>query len=149
MNVGIVSKISSLNVGIAFAVSYAFGIFSCSSADDPPPGSTIQPTLASIQTEVFNRSCTSPSCHGSNAGGLNLTSGNAYNQLVNAQSIGDGAHNPPLLRVKPGKPDSSFLIIKLTAPGTTQGTIMPQVGGKLSDDKINAIRRWIANGAQP
>ena len=131
-----------------FVLIAMFPIFwlSCKSATDDPPAS-VQPTLPSIQQEIFDRSCTSPSCHGSTAGGLNLTSANAYSQLVNAQSLGDGEHQPQFLRVKPGSPDSSFLIIKLTSPLTNQGTLMPR-GGRLADDRLNAIRAWIANGAK-
>lgn len=87
------------------------------------------------------------SCHGGSTGGLNLQNGNSFSQLVNIASNNDGTHTPPFRRVLPGKPDSSFLIIKLTNPNSQQGNLMPQVGGALSTEKINVIRQWISNGA--
>ncbi len=54
---------------------------------------------------------------------------------------------PPLRRVKPGSPDSSFLFIKIIAPDTNQGELMPKGLGKLTQNSIGAIRQWILNGA--
>ncbi len=123
-------------------------IVSCNDSEETvTPPVTIQPKLSNIQTEIFDKSCGMSSCHGGSAGGLNLQNGNSFSQLVNVQSNNDGANTPPFLRVLPGKPDSSFLIIKLTNPTSQQGNMMPQVGGALSAEKINVIRQWISNGA--
>lgn len=111
------------------------------------PGPTVEPTLSSIQQNVFNVHCNTPSCHGGNAGDLPLTTGNSFANLVNKASIGDGAHTPQFLRVKSGSPDSSFLIIKLTSPSPNQGDLMPKNSGRISDEKISALRTWIATGA--
>ena len=127
----------------------SISLLSCSKSEDSTSPVTVMPSLTSIQQEVFNKSCNSPSCHGGGAGGLVLTTGNSYGQLVNVRSQNDGAHNPKFYRVQPNRPDSSFLYIKITNPSSTnQGTLMPRIGGKLSQDKIDAIRTWIANGAQ-
>ncbi|MBI5216517.1 MAG: hypothetical protein HY960_12270 [Ignavibacteriae bacterium] len=121
---------------------------SCNDSEESTaPPATIQPKLSSIQTEIFDKSCGTSSCHGGSAGGLNLQNGNSYSQLVNVQSNNDGAHTPSFRRVLPGKPDSSFLIIKLTNPNSSQGNLMPQGSSALSQEKINAIRQWITNGA--
>jgi hypothetical protein len=52
-----------------------------------------------------------------------------------------------LPRVAAGKPDSSFLIVKLTGPGEGEGDRMPQGNNPLNAQAIEAIRTWIANGA--
>ncbi|MBI3194855.1 MAG: hypothetical protein HYZ34_10380 [Ignavibacteriae bacterium] len=128
-----------------------FGIvvLSCKDSEETTtPQVPILPKLSNIQTEIFDKSCGMSSCHGGNAGGLNLQNGNSYSQLLNVLSNNDGAHSPPFMRVLPGKPDSSFLIIKLTNPTPSQqGSLMPQVGGALPQEKINVIRQWISNGA--
>jgi len=59
----------------------------------------------------------------------------------------DKKDRPQLLRVQPGSPDSSFLLLKLIAPDTSQGEIMPKGTDKLSQNEIDAIRRWILSGA--
>ena len=54
---------------------------------------------------------------------------------------------PPFLRVKPGSPDSGLLFVKIIAPDTNQGEVMPKGADKLTQNSIDAIRRWILNGA--
>lgn len=114
---------------------------------DPTSG-TIEPTFSSIQSKLFNPSCTTSSCHGSTGkGGLTLVAGSSYAALINVRSENDGAHTPKFFRVLPGKPDSSFLYIKLTSPSSLQGDRMPQVGSALSQQYTDAVRTWIQNGA--
>lgn len=109
---------------------------------------TIEPTFSSLQANIFNN-CAVPSCHGTAArGGLLLTSTESYAQLVNVRSLGDGKNSPPLFRVKPFLPDSSFLYIKITEPGKGQGDRMPQGGIPLTQTEVNAIRQWILDGAK-
>ena len=115
-------------------------------APEPP----VEPKLSSIQAQIFDvNGCSTTTCHGAAASsGLQLTAGTSFGQLVGVASLNDGDHQPPFVRVKPGVPDSSFLVIKLTGPSPRQGSLMPRVGSKISNDKINAIRTWILNGAQ-
>jgi hypothetical protein len=108
----------------------------------PPSGAT----LAEIQANVFTPSCTGAGCHsaGSQAGGLVLEAGQAFDSLV---TNGD-SNNPacPPLRVDPGNPDNSCLVQRI------QGDVMPQmplVGGPLPQALIDDIREWITNGANP
>jgi hypothetical protein len=107
------------------------------------PVQTLQPTLASLQSNVFTPTCTS--CH-AGAGaplGLRLEEGVAYAMLVNAPSV-----EAPLLRVAPGNPDASYLIQKLEGTAAA-GARMPLNGPPLSPETIATIRQWIANGALP
>lgn len=101
------------------------------------------PTLRAIQFNVFNPICTQ--CHtGSSAPlGLALDSTVAFQNLVNVQSV----EVPALLRVKPGDPDSSYVIWKIEGRAGIQGGRMPLGMQPLSAETIDAFRGWIANGA--
>jgi hypothetical protein len=90
------------------------------------------------------------SCHStfSQRGGLVLEPGKAYASLVGVIADNDRAKALGLKRVNPGKPDSSFLMIKLTGPGPGEGDRMPDGNNPLSEKAITAIRTWIANGAK-
>lgn len=101
-------------------------------------------TLAQLQQNIFGAICTN--CHtGANAPrGLRLDSEeNSYAFLVNrtADEI------PNLMRVNPGKPDDSYLIKKLEGSADIVGARMPLGGPYLSQEQINQVRSWIANGA--
>lgn len=103
--------------------------------------------FARIQEEIFDASCVG--CHrgGSSAlGGLDLSSEQtAYDNLVNV----DAAHPQASgwKRVVPNDPDASFLVHKLEGGPNLIGTRMPLGGSPLSEDKIQLVRDWIADGA--
>lgn len=128
---------------------FSFAAFSCSSRGKSNlSGETVEPKLSSIQKEIFDKNCNTPSCHGSGKkGDLSLISGNSFAQLVGVQSTADRKNIPPFLRVKCGSPDSSILFIKIIAPDTNQGEVMPKGTDKLSQNSIDAIRQWILRGA--
>jgi hypothetical protein len=108
----------------------------------PPAG--LQPTLASIQANVFSVSCAIPGCHGGGTVqfGLRLDPGFSAANLINVASPRDAS----LIRVVPGNPDASFLIQKLEGTQTL-GDRMPQFGPFLSQATVNTIRQWILDGA--
>jgi hypothetical protein len=95
-------------------------------------------TLASIQNELFNKSCALSGCHGGSRQ-PNLSEGQSYKNLVNVPSI----ESNTLFRVKPFESENSFLIRKLTAESTS---IMPP-SGQLSQPVIDSVIAWIDNGA--
>jgi hypothetical protein len=105
-------------------------------------GSTLTPDLQSIQENVFTPICTA--CHVGAAAplGFRLDAASAYAMLVNAPSV----EVPALLRVSPGKPDSSYLIQKLEGHAAVGGQ-MPLGQAPLPQATINVIRLWIQNGA--
>ena len=75
-----------------------------------PPQATVSYSM-NIQP-IYNRSCaTSSACHvGPTAGqGLQLTEGVSYGATVNVPST----EMPKLLLVKPGDPDTSYLVRKI------------------------------------
>src|SRR5262249_8068868 len=60
----------------------------------------------------------------------------------------EGAKAANLLRVAPGDPDHSFLMLKIEGHlGPNEGVPMPLVGGPLPASDIDTVRRWIAAGA--
>lgn len=107
----------------------------------------LEPTIQSIQSNIFNQNCALSSCHiGSNpASGLNLSEGNAYANIVGVPS----REVPSLQRVKPFSPDSSYLVWKIEGRQGIQGERMPRGRTPLSQEQIDVIRQWIANGALP
>ena len=116
----------------------------CGGSEPPVP-----PQLSAIQQRIFAPNCTFSSCHGEGGAGgnLNLTAGQAFAQLVshacdNAQARADG-----LLRVAPGDPAHSFLLMKLHSVDTKYGVRMPQSAPALADAQIASIQQWIASGA--
>jgi hypothetical protein len=101
------------------------------------------PVLADVQTEVFDRSCASSSCHGHGAaeGGLDLSKDAAYTSLVGVTATtGDTL-------VVPGDADASYLVWKLEDRPEITGDPMPQTGGLLPDDEVALVRAWIDGGA--
>jgi hypothetical protein len=106
----------------------------------------IQPTLQSIQDNVFKPVCSV--CHSGPSGpvlpaGLDLTSlSMSYLSLVNVPSLEVGAID----RVEPGNPDSSYLVQKIEGTAAV-GVRMPATGVALDAASIAAIRQWITIGA--
>ena len=105
----------------------------------------IQPTLESIQNNVFTPICSV--CHsGVGAflpGSMDLTDvASSFASLVDVTSI----QEPPLLRVDPDDPDISYLIHKLEGTQIV-GARMPDGGPFLSQETIDVIRDWIQQGA--
>ena len=128
---------------------FAAVLYGC--AGDGPPPSGGGGAFDQIQTEIFDQNCLGAGCHNAQfqAGGLNLSPGASYDDLVGVLSENAAARSQGLLRVEPFDPDSSFLIIKLTAPSGPQGTRMPQGANPLPQSDIDMIRAWILDGAPP
>ncbi len=112
---------------------------------NPPGGAPVPlaPTLSAIQANVFTPICTQ--CHtGASAPfGLALGAGLSRQNLVGVAS----AEQPALLRVRPGNPDSSYVVWKIEGRSGIVGGRMPLGLAPLSSDQIAAIRGWIQAGA--
>lgn len=142
--------------GVLAAV-LAIGLAACDEnlSDLTGPTPNLEPTLSSIQREIFDaadssgrRACVQ--CH-TNVGrtpaaGLNLLAATSHGALVGVGSvIRAGA-----IRVIPGDPENSYLIHKLEGrAGAISGSRMP-LGGPpfLTDGQMLVIKRWIALGAR-
>jgi hypothetical protein len=93
---------------------------------------------------LFDKKCASSSCHGAQkSAGIQLSAGTAYDNIVNVKS----SEEPQFMRIKPGVPDSSYIVIKLEGRQKV-GMRMPLTGGTFSDKEIQAIRSWISAGAK-
>jgi hypothetical protein len=115
-------------------------------ASPPPPG--LQPTLASIQANVFTPSCAKAGCHDAMTAqaGLNLEPTSSWGALVNIMSSQDMTR----FRVVPMDPDGSFLLQKLEGTPGIVGARMPADGPPyLQQATIDVIRQWIQDGALP
>jgi hypothetical protein len=154
---------------LALGLVCAFDAGCNDSTPAPPAGNdmavaAVVPTnFDSINSEVFQFSCTFSTCHtksnARNAGNLNLqndpmTGPVAIAQLVGQLSDNLRAKSEGKLRVKPCDADNSFLITKLTLSGDTPndathyGARMPASSNMPLDPAvIQAIKDWINRGA--
>jgi len=115
--------------------------------DTPNQPGTLQPTLSSIQSNIFNLKCAMQGCHVT--GGLapmSLETANSFVTLVNATSL---YGNPKLMRVKPNDALNSALYLKIIGDPAVGGPSarMPLSLGALTTAEVNAIRDWINAGA--
>ena len=108
----------------------------------------LQPSLDSIQANVFGPTCAVAGCHsgppgGSLPQGMDLSSADAsFASLVGVSSV----QNPALLRVSAGDADGSYLVQKLEGTAGI-GQRMPAGGAPLDQATIDVIRAWIDSGA--
>ena len=118
---------------------------------------TVEPvpvvSFANDVQPILTNNCATSGCHGqpvANPGAkpMVLVAGSAYAALVNVTA----AQLPTMMRVRPGHPDSSYVIHKLQGTHRTfggTGNQMPLNRAPLSLQTIDLIRRWIAAGALP
>jgi hypothetical protein len=134
----------------------------CVAHTTPPPAALASPP-ASFETDVaptLAQSCAFSSCHGSRLAGANhgvYLGAKADPASVKAALIGQSKALPTMPYVTPGDPEKSFLLHKLdgdlciletSCVGGKCGEQMPSGNAALADDKRDAIRRWIAQGAK-
>ena len=104
---------------------------------------TIPPQFSEIQAQIFTPNCTLASCHGAAAQeGLSLVAP-ARAAIVGVPSTEVAG----MMRVAPGDPDASYLLHKIADASPADGDRMPP-DQPLPAYKIEAVRRWIAAGAQ-
>lgn len=109
-------------------------------------GSTSGPITAdlqSIEDNVFTPICSKCHIGASAPEGLQLDAAHAYNALVGVPSV----EEPSLLRVNPGNPDMSYMVLKIEGASGIEGGQMPLGETPLPQATIDAIRQWITNGA--
>jgi len=101
-------------------------------------------TLTQVQNEIFNQSCAFVGCHRGAAatGGLDLSEGNAYGEIVGVAS----GQRPSMNRIEPFSAEESYLYLKVTGDGDFAR--MPLGGSRLSDEELALLRSWIEAGAQ-
>ena len=103
-----------------------------------------QPTLASIQSEIFGPICAE--CHRPGGTGefMRLDSEDeSYASLILVNS-----YLCSVLRVDPGNPNGSCLVLKIEGSPQAFGDVMPPYPrSRLTSDQIMPIRKWILRGA--
>lgn len=119
------------------------------------------PTFSRVWNEVIlPKGCTGVLCHGGGQGNLMMTDmPTAYMNLVNAKAAGPLCGGSSLLRVKPGDPDASLLLDKLSHMPASCGETMP-IGTKFAPNcvsnspavctteaELGLVRDWISQGA--
>ena len=93
--------------------------------------------------------CAAAFCHGAETPAAALQLGSreqAYQALVGVRATGVACADSKLLRVVPGDPASSLLLMKLTLQPPC-GVSMPAPDSLLKESQIAVIRRWIELGA--
>ena len=111
-------------------------------------GGNAGPTLSADVQPILTATCALSGCHaGSNPEeGLSLSAGQTFANVVNIPS----RQLPRLNIVTPERPDSSYLVLKLTGMHLGvggSGERMPKGGTPLSMNQLGIIGRWILNGA--
>ena len=102
--------------------------------------------IASIQANIFSPNCALSGCHSSTnpapPQGLVLGPAASFFNIVSQPSAGV----PALNLVEPGDPDNSYLVQKVEGTAGV-GQQMPRNLPPLSNEKIQALRSWISDGA--
>jgi hypothetical protein len=115
--------------------------------------------FAWLRDNVFFRSCANfTSCHDRTqpAGNLDLTAEESYGNLVSVPST----YFTDWMRVQPNSCDTSYLMVRLRCHSETMaggmscvqgpldgGDLMPPNSAPICQQKVDAICRWIMNGA--
>jgi mono/diheme cytochrome c family protein len=130
-------------------------IAACSS--EPAEKASQKVAEQALQTASFYQSDIAPllvsscaSCHltGAEAGNMSLIPDKAIASLVGVKAVGA----PTLTRIVPGKPDESYVIMKIEGKHIEKGgsgATMPFGAPPLSPEKIAKLRQWISEGAKP
>lgn len=116
-------------------------------ANDPesedPPSEDELPTDVSYAEDIqpiFDNSCDGAGCHiDREESGVELTT---YDDVINSEGEQYGERI-----VDSGNPKGSPLVDKIT-PNPAEGDRMPPNSDPLSDEEIDLIRGWIAEGAE-
>ncbi|GAB4372683.1 MAG: hypothetical protein Kow0042_16120 [Calditrichia bacterium] len=97
--------------------------------------------LESRVAQIFEQNCTSAGCHSGTYPqmGLKLTSDAYYSTAVNQPSV----EKPELMRIKPGNPDSSYMVMKILGVEGIIGLPMPFGRETLTQEEISTIIEWI------
>jgi mono/diheme cytochrome c family protein len=105
------------------------------------PGGADDGVPADVQ-KVFKKHCVR--CHtGAAPPRVLLLIREKAGAVVGAPSAG----KPGLLLVEPGKPETSYLLMKVRGDEGIQGKRMPP-GGALSDDELKVLEAWVAGLAK-
>jgi hypothetical protein len=150
MRLFIGSRNRAMAAGSAFCLLVLAGCgsgrtISAGAASSGPGSTTSGLSLQKDLQPILTASCAVPGCHAGDSPqeGMDLSSGSAYSNLVNADSVEVAGEK----RVKPNDPDHSFLFEKVSQDPPSSGSRMPLGGRPLTPDQIQLIHDWIMQGA--
>lgn len=111
----------------------------------PTPGTGA--TLQRVQDLIFTPRCAVAFCHDAttHSNDLVLEEGRAFENLVGIVPFDPEARDAGLLRVEPGNPDDSLIVLKLEGPPPAFGSRMPLLGEPLTAEEIQLVRDWITS----
>jgi hypothetical protein len=93
--------------------------------------------------DLFERRCATSGCH---AGPVPQMEMDLTRDQFFAATVGQPSRErPDLLRVHPGQPDSSYLLMKIRGAEGIVGVPMPFTGDRLTEDEVAAVEAWIAS----
>lgn len=98
--------------------------------------------LTDLQRTVFTPYCVG--CHSPNnaSGGLDMSAGNSYGNIVGIPATG----SRDMVRVEPGDTARSYLYLTLTGSGGAP-VMPPEPLSPLTEDKTGTVGAWIDAGA--
>jgi hypothetical protein len=115
------------------------------------------PTYEELRDTIFAPRCTTGRCHGGTDGPLPQRGPSDFTETSTRTAMVDRASvwRMGLVLVRPGDPDGSFLLAKLTndlpADARLQGVAMPAATdirwAQIPDEELASIRCWILAGA--
>jgi len=111
----------------------------------PGTGLTDESSFRKDVLPVLNSQCVMCHLPGAESGGLSL------HPDPLASLVGIASHQSSLKLIEPGAPDKSYMYLKLTNAQESvggSGLQMPPIH-RLEDTQLEAIRRWIEQGAKP
>ncbi|MEC7518451.1 MAG: hypothetical protein VYE22_01230 [Myxococcota bacterium] len=117
----------------------------------------VDPTWPAIATEILAPSCAFSRCHDADdpEAGLDLSfADEPARSALHARLLEGGAQGELCVdqargaaMIAPGDPDASLLVRKVTPDDLPCGSLMPLGGAPLSDQRLCALRAWVACGA--
>jgi hypothetical protein len=100
------------------------------------------PDWVAVKAEIDRVCSKADNCHGSGAGEMGLSPGHEFGTMIDVVSW----ENPPMLRVAPGDPASSYVYLKLACEGGIEGGCMP-FDGTPDPEIARRFHDWIEAGA--
>lgn len=134
-------------VRIALALLTALILVDCLPQESE--GDLGEPTLATVQEQIFTPKCALSSCHAGGAPqeGMSLEPGKVQASTFNVTAV-----ESTLKRINPGDPDQSYLVAKIEGRARAvggSGGRMPLGYPPLSHAEIQLVRDWITSTGVP
>lgn len=121
-------------------IDYTGGI----SVEMPEPDTS---SLIGLHSYIFSQSCAVPGCHDGSFEPDFRTVQSTYSSLIYQPVLKNDEQGSFLYRVIPGDAESSWLYFRVTTDNAVIGR-MPLYDNALTPEKIEALKKWINEGAK-